>query len=291
MDSAIISASRRTDVPAFHAPWFLGRLREGFAEYRNPYNRRIFRVSLKPDDVRAFVFWSRNPAPLMKNLSLVDEHGAPYYFLYTVNNYPELFEISAPPLAQAGKIFRRLVLRIGSERVRWRYDPIILSRETDSEFHVANFTKIAERLAGLTQVCIFSFLDVYGKVKRNMVRVPDPFRPLAPEREEQRNLALRLAEIGERFGIRLLSCCEDHVVVDNIGKARCVDPDLISRLSPSSIDLPLRPSREGCGCVASRDIGSYDTCPHGCIYCYANASPEVAVRRYRMCNPKHSILG
>jgi hypothetical protein len=33
----IISVSRRTDIPAFYAPWFLNRLREGFAGYVNPF--------------------------------------------------------------------------------------------------------------------------------------------------------------------------------------------------------------------------------------------------------------
>lgn len=290
MSMNVISVSRRTDIPAFHARWFFRRLREGFAEYRNPFNGRACRVSLKAEDVRAFVFWTRNPAPLMKDLFILEERGTPFYFLCTINNYSESLESSTPPLEQVVRTFHRLAERIGPERVRWRYDPIILSREMDARFHTRNFTKVAERLAGATEVCIFSFLDVYGKVKRNMAHVPELFRHQEAGEGAQRDLAEEMAGIGERFGIRLLACCEDHLVGGRIGKARCVDPNLIDRIAPSDKALQPRPTREECGCVASRDIGAYDTCPHGCVYCYANASPDAALQRYRKCDPAASML-
>ena len=291
MSANIISVSRRTDIPAFHSPWFSRRLQEGFAEYRNPFNRQICRVSLRAEDVRAFVFWTRNPAPMMRGLSLLEERGTPFYFLYTINGYSEFLESSNPPLGQALKTFRRLAGRIGSDRVRWRYDPIILSRAMDADFHIRNFSKIAEGLAGSTEVCIFSFLDLYGKVKRNMKFVPEVLRYQKAGRDTCRNLAEKLAGIGERFGIRLLACCEDGLIGGQIGKARCVDPDLIDRIAPSGLTLPLRPSREECGCAVSRDIGAYDTCPHGCVYCYANASHETALRRYRECDSESPMIG
>ncbi len=290
MSLNVISVSRRTDVPAFHSRWFFKRLQEGFAEYRNPFNGRICRVSLNAEDVQAFVFWTRNPAPMMKSLSLLEERGTPFYFLYTINGYSRFLESSNPPLDQTLKTFRSLAGRIGPDRVRWRYDPIFLSREMDAEFHVRNFSKIAEGLAGSTEVCIFSFLDLYGKVKRNMKFVPEDLRYQEAGKDAQRDLAEKLAGIGERFGIRLLACCEDSLIGERIGKARCVDPDLIGRIAPPDLALPLRPSREECGCAASRDIGAYDTCPHGCVYCYANVSPEAALRRYRECDPERTVL-
>jgi DNA repair photolyase len=42
-----------------------------------------------------------------------------------------------------------------------------------------------------------------------------------------------------------------------------------------------------CGCMVSKDIGQYDTCPHQCEYCYANTSKETALANYmtHMANP------
>ncbi len=285
MKPIVISISRRTDIPAFHSRWFYKRLEENFAEYRNPFDGKIHRVSLAPEDVRAFVFWTRNPAPLMANFGSLEERGTPFYFLYTINGYPPELERSNPSPDRAANTFRRLSGRIGAERVRWRYDPVVLTRETDSDFHKFNFERVARRLEGATKECIFSFMDLYGKVRRNMAALPRRFQPLEADLAERRELASELAGIGERYGIHLLACCEDDLTGAVAGKARCVDPELLGRIAPSKDKLPLRPSREECGCAASRDIGGYDTCPHGCVYCYANASPEAAIRRYRLSDP------
>ena len=135
-------------------------------------------------------------------------------------------------------------------------------------------------------------------VRRNMAAMSEGFQPEETNLTRRQALALSLANIAERRGIRLLACCEDDITeeiasaepVGRIGKARCIDSDLIVRLSGSLRKIPRRPTRAECGCVASRDIGGYDTCPHGCIYCYANASPGVAVRRFRQCNPALPML-
>ena len=292
MDPQVISVSRRTDVPAFHVPWFLRRLEEGFAEYRNPFSGKLHRVSLAPGDVRAFVFWTRNPAPLLPHLEAIGKRGAPFYFLYTVNGYPEALERAVPPLDQAARTFQRLAGRVGPERVRWRYDPIYLSRETDAAFHRRNFARIAARLEGLTEACIASFADMYGKVTRNAAKLPGEFQPREGEPDERKALLDDLAELAGARGIRLLACCEDALVGGPVGKARCVDPALLDRIAPlGGGKLPLRPTREECGCAASRDIGAYDTCPHGCVYCYANASPEAALSRYRARDAALAWLG
>ncbi|OGL61714.1 MAG: hypothetical protein A3I72_16760 [Candidatus Tectomicrobia bacterium RIFCSPLOWO2_02_FULL_70_19] len=279
VDPQVVSVSRRTDVPAFHVPWLLKRLEEGFAEYRNPFSGQRHRVSLLPEDVRAFVFWTRNPAPLLPHL---DRIGAPFYFLYTVNGYPEALERAVPPLGQAVRTFRKLAERVGPGRVRWRYDPIYLSKETDPAFHRRNFARIASALEGLTRECIASFADMYGKVKRNAAKLPGDLRPEEGTLEARKALMDELAGMAGERGMRLLACCEDALVGGPAGKARCVDPELLDRIAPlSGGKLPLRPTREECGCAASRDIGAYDTCPHGCVYCYANASPGAALSRYR----------
>ncbi|MEK6711619.1 MAG: DUF1848 domain-containing protein [Nitrospinota bacterium] len=287
-DPQVISVSRRTDVPAFHVRWFLRRLEEGFAEYRNPFSGKLHRVSLRPGDVRAFVFWTRNPAPLLPHL---DRIGAPCYFLYTVNGYPKGLERAVPPLAQAVRTFAKLSERLGPGRVRWRYDPIYLSQETDPAFHRRNFARIADALEGLTRECIASFADMYGKVRRNAAKLPGELRPEEGDFPARKALMDELAEMAGERGMRLLACCEDALVGGPVGKARCVDPELLERIAPSREPLPIRPTREECGCAASRDIGAYDTCPHGCLYCYANASPEAALARYRKIDSALAWLG
>lgn len=283
MTANVISVSRRTDIPAFHVGWFRRRLEAGFAEYRNPFNGKTHRVSLFPEDVRAYVFWTRNAAPLLPHLTRIDDAGVPYYFLYTLTGYPSFLERGTPPPEQAVGVIGRLARRIGSPRVRWRYDPIILSEEMDAAYHRRNFARLAAALEGMTEVCIISFLDFYGKVKRNLRPLIDAGRLSlkADAPDKWADLAGELAEIGEKHGIRVLACCEDGIVGGAAGKARCVDPVLIAKIAPSDAALPIRPSRAECGCAASRDIGAYDTCPHGCVYCYANASPAAAVRRYK----------
>ncbi len=176
--------------------------------------------------------------------------------------------------------------------MRWRYDPIIITEEKDAAFHRRNFARIAKAHEGATLACIFSFLDLYGKVRRNLAALEanGGHRLCKPEEGPRRALAGELAEIGAAHGIRLLACCEDHLVAGAVGKARCVDPELLERIAPSGDHLPLRPTREECGCAASRDIGAYDTCPQGCLYCYANASPEAARRRLRSLDPARPHL-
>jgi hypothetical protein len=286
----VVSVSRRTDVPAFHVTWFIKRLDEGFAEYRNPFNGKAHRVPLEPEDVRAFVFWTRNPAPLMRKFEYIEARETPFYFLFTINGYPKALERSNPPVHRAIEIFCRLSGRVGPERVRWRYDPIVITREMGADFHLRNFERIARGLEGATMACIFSFMDLYGKVRRNMEAVPESSRPIEPSLGERLRLSVALAEIGGCYEIRLRACCEDELVAGGIEKARCVDPELLGRIAPTGKSLPTRPTREECGCTASRDIGGYDTCPHGCVYCYANASPEAAIRRYRRLDPALPML-
>lgn len=39
--------------------------------------------------------------------------------------------------------------------------------------------------------------------------------------------------------------------------------------------------RMACGCMKSKDIGEYNTCPHLCEYCYANASKDSAIENWK----------
>jgi hypothetical protein len=278
----VVSASRRTDIPAFHAQWLMNRIREGFARVCSPFGGGIFDVSLALEDVIAIVFWTKNAAPLMPYLTELSEHGHCFTFLYTINNYPLFLEPRVPELGHTLKVVEDLCGRFTNSVFRWRYDTIVVTDTVNRRWHVRNFEMLSRMLAPYTKECIFSFCDYYKKTVRRMEReVPDYHMP---DQSESRQIAEDLAEIAGNWGISLISCAHDFLVSRTIGKAGCIDPEFLVEV----VDTPERrealgmlkraPTRKECGCAVSRDIGAYDTCGHGCVYCYANSDPGLALK-------------
>jgi hypothetical protein len=294
----IISASRRTDIPKFYTKWFLERVREGKVAYRNPFSGHLYEISLHPEDVRAIVFWSKDFRPLERYLEELDRRGLRYYFQFTITGLPRIFEERVPDPEIAVATAKRLAARTSPGQVQWRFDPIVLSDRTQAEATVARFARLAHAMEGVTGRCYISFMARYAKVTRNLASVEGEHRVRFREADlgEKRALAARLAAIAARHGIAVVSCCNDALIHEGpgfrVGKGRCVDGELIDALFPerAATSRP-GPTREQCGCVASRDIGAYDTCPHGCFYCYANASKERARDRCRSHDPHAMILG
>jgi len=207
----IISASRRTDIPAFYSQWMVNRLREGYCQVPNPFNaRQSARLWLAPQDVDAIVFWSRFPRPLLPFLPEIERMGHRFYFQYTLNNYPRLLEPHAPALSEALRAFCDLAQQIGPGRVIWRYDPILLSPLTPPEFHLENFQYLAQALYGSTRRCVISLYDPYTKIRLRMKKAlqVDLSQP-DPEREGQIPPLLRgIAAIAAGYGIQMTSCAE-----------------------------------------------------------------------------------
>ena len=174
----IISASRRTDIPAFYADWFIDRVRQGECLVPNPYNpKQISKVSLKSEDVIAFVFWTREPHPLMKYLKELDGEGFKYYFLYTITGYPSSIELYSPKRNVAVDHFKKLSDLIGREKVIWRYDPLIFSNQTTLEWHEENFGRLVSDLSGYTERVMLSVIEPYRKtVSRLEKETPPEFR-------------------------------------------------------------------------------------------------------------------
>ena len=122
----IISASRRTDIPAFYSEWFMNRIREEYFYKVNPFNKnQVKGISLAPEDVDAIVFWSKHPKPIIPHLKKLNEKGYNYYFQYTMNNYPEILEPNLPELSKRIDVFKKLSSQTSPKQVVWRYDPII----------------------------------------------------------------------------------------------------------------------------------------------------------------------
>jgi hypothetical protein len=290
----VISASRRTDIPAFHSDWFMHRVRKGFVSVSSPYSNQLFQVSLHPTDVIAIVFWTKNAAPMLPHFDKLSTMGYCFTFLYTINNYPTFLEPLVPEQSHTLRVVESVSQRFGPFSLRWRYDTIVLCEGLDRDWHLRNFRNLCGRLSPYTDECIFSFCDYYKKTTRNMDRLENKHR--VPEQAECIELSEMMADIASEYGITLSSCAHDFLVSDKIMKGRCIDPRVLASIvdSDEKLDavrnLRSRPTRKECGCFESKDIGAYDTCGHGCAYCYANTDIERALRNLSLISPENDCL-
>lgn len=305
----IVSASRSTDIPAFYSDWFVKRLKEGYCVWVNPFNQKAGYVSFQKTEV--IVFWSKNPRPIMKHLPFIDATGIKYYFQFTVNDYEaEGLEPKVPPLEERIETFKELSDMIGREKVIWRSDPLILTGKADIDALMAKVERIGEKIAPYTERLVFSFADIlsYSKVQNSLRRNRISAREF--ESEEQKRISEKIASLCVRWNIKPATCAE-AIDLSEFGneRNRCIDDALILRLLPQyrSIEeffekkdyetqklfddaAPAEDAvkrrgrkdnvykdkgqRKECGCIRSKDIGQYNTCPHLCVYCYANTSEK-----------------
>jgi len=289
----IISVSRRTDIPAFYGDWFMRRLNDGFAGVVNPFGGRKYIVLLKPRDVTCFVFWSKNFSPFLENLKVIDEMGYKFYFNYTVTALPGVFESSVERQA-AIEGLKQLSRIYSPQHINWRFDPIIISSVCDRDFYIRAFEELASEFEGLVERCYFSFVTEYGKVKRNFEELEKTAGVKITNRSEdfKIDLANELSEIASRHGMQMFSCCGDYLVSDNIQKGHCIDGSVIESLFfPEGLAHKEKPTRKECGCTESSDIGTYDTCPHGCVYCYANVNKHRACKAFDNHDKDSAFLG
>lgn len=275
----IISASRRTDIPAFYAEWFMKRVREGFFYRVNPFNsRQVSGFSLKPEHVDAICFWTKNPLPLMQHLDELDQRGLNYYFQFTLNPYDTTFEPNVPPLDERVATFRELAGLIGPERVVWRYDPVIMSSATAVAWHLEQAWRIAGLLKESTRRLVLSFYDYYGRgrgrldkaLKGTGITLEDITLP--EHRDALEEVARGFKSIADRHGLEIFSCSEEVDLAGfGIEHGACIDGSLINELfGVSASSKKDRNQREACRCIESADMGIYNTCRFRCAYCYAN---------------------
>ena len=288
----IISASYKTDIPTFYGEWFGNRLDAGYCKMVNPYNRKAYRVSLEPDDVDGFVFWTKNAGPFLGKLAVISERGYPFIVQYTINEYPRALEFSVVDSPRSVEHMRVIAETYGPAVGVWRYDPILVSSDTPIDFHRRNFSNLARSLEGYTDEVVVSFAQVYRKTLRNLNWAADEFGFSweDPPDETKFKLASELAAIALAHGIRLRMCSQDKYLAEGVTPARCIDSERLSRVAGRSIDGTIRGNRPDCACHASKDIGEYDTCPHGCVYCYAVLNRNLAKERYRQHDPAGEFL-
>jgi hypothetical protein len=275
----IVSASYRTDIPAFYGKWFMKRLAAGCAIVANPYGGKPYRVSLMPEDVDGFVLWTRNIAPLQNRLPEVAAI-APFMVQFTMTGYPRALEAGVVEAEAAAAQIRDIAESFGPRSVVWRYDPIVETSLTPAAWHQENFARLAAMLDGYVDEVTISFAQIYAKTRRNMVRSAQRhgFEWRDPEDGEKRALAARLAETAAAAGMRLTVCSQPDYVVEGTDAAKCIDAERLSDIGGRRIAARVKGNRPGCLCHESRDIGAYDSCPQGCVYCYAVSSRDKAKR-------------
>lgn len=318
----IVSASRATDIPAFYSDWFFDRLKKGYLKWKNPFNGVPLYVSFK--ETRLIVFWSKNPKPIIKHLDYLNEKNINYYFQYTLNDYiKENLEAKVGSVEKRIETFIELSEKIGKEKVIWRFDPYILTDTCGVDELLKRTEHIANQLKNYTNKLVFSFADIktYKKVQNNLRKDSVPY--IEFNERTMNELATGLMELNKKWNFEIGTCAE-KIDLDKYGiiHNKCIDDDLMKKLfykdkklmkflgyefeeadlfdsvgklvSLKPRNLKDKGQRQACGCIMSKDIGQYNTCPHECLYCYANTSVETAKKNYKRHreNPSsESIIG
>ncbi|NLW56621.1 MAG: DUF1848 domain-containing protein [Firmicutes bacterium] len=306
----IISASRATDLPAFHGDWFMNRLAAGYVKWINPFNQQAQYISFK--QTRVIVFWTKNARPFFKHLPQLDKMGLNYYFTFTVNDYEaEGLEPNLPGLAERIETFQQLAEKIGKRRVIWRFDPLILSHQLTVDRLLTKIQNVGQHLHQYTEKLIISFADIshYRRVKNNLIaggfadyREFDQASMLAVAaglKQLNQTWQLAIATCGEKidlaaYGIAPNKCIDDQLMSELFPEDRVLMEFLGYQVPPPALfpsfrkaiqsrrrNLKDRGQRNACGCIVSKDLGQYNTCMHLCLYCYANHSAPLVRRNFR----------
>ncbi|MGM0598885.1 MAG: DUF1848 domain-containing protein [Candidatus Rifleibacteriota bacterium] len=289
----IISASRRTDIPAFYGEWFLNRLKAGYCLVKNPFNpKQISKVSLKKEDVAAFIFWTRNPMPFMSAVDKLLKHNYHFGFFVTLTDYPRSIELNKAKTRQVINAIQQLSEKIGSEKIVWRYDPIILSNKFNFAWHLNNFKKLADRVSPYVEACFISFVDFYKKTLLNLKQA-DQFDVIANPLPEPGLVQFlqALEAVCRQHDLPIYNCCEPGEIFDKAGieSPGCINPEWLKKITDKNFNIKKhKGQRKDCRCVFSRDIGAYNTCLHGCLYCYATRNHKPAGQRKH--NPLSEFL-
>lgn len=290
----IISASYKTDIPTFYGEWFINRLRAGYCMTVNAYNQHNSRIDLARESVDGFVFWTKNIGPFLKYLPEIKSRGYPFVVQHTVNGYPRELEFSVIDARKSIENLKRLAGEYGAKSVVWRYDTILFTSITPVDFHRNNFERLAKSLKGVVDEVVISFAQLYKKTQRNMEWAAKEFEfswnKDTPPFDQKLIFAQELMEIARSQGIKLAVCAQKEFTVSGIEEAHCVDIHRLESVGACSISAKIKGNRPDCACFMSRDIGEYDTCPHGCVYCYAVQNRELAQVRFKEHDPQGEFL-
>ncbi len=269
----ILNTGSRTDIPAFYSKWFYNRIREGYVLVRNPYYpTQITKYLLKPEVIDMMVFCTKNPYPMLDNISLLSAFDM--FWFVTITPYGKEIEPLVPSKEQVMDSFCRLSKFVGSGRMSWRYDPVFITEKYSVDCHIEQFSRIAKQLSGYTKQCVVSFIDLYEKTKRNFPGIQ------AVTRQEQERLIAAFSKIAKENDMQIHLCCESaDLVRENVDADGCMSKAVFEKALRCKLNVPKKKTaRNECNCLLGADIGAYNTCPHGCVYCYANYDRETVAQ-------------
>ena len=281
----ILNTGLRTDIPGFFSEWFYNRIEDGFVYVRNPYAKnQIYSYRLDPELIDCIIFCTKNPKPMFENLEKIDKFNQ--YWHITITPYEKEIEPNVPPMNDVLESFKYLSKKLGKENVTLRYDPIFINEKYTLEKHIESFEYIINSLSGYTTEAIISFIDLYEKTKRNFPKAREVTK------DERLKLGKEFAQIGKKNNIIIKTCVEgtelDKFGIDSSG---CMTKEVIERAINKNLNVPKQKARNGeCYCLLNNDIGEYNTCDHGCLYCYANSNKRLVKRNLKLHDPKSPIL-
>ena len=281
----ILNTGLRTDIPGFFSEWFYNRIDDGFVYVRNPYAKnQIYSYRLDPELIDCIIFCTKNPKPMFENLEKIDKFNQ--YWHITITPYEKEIEPNVPPMNDVLESFKYLSKKLGKENVTLRYDPIFINEKYTLEKHIESFEYIANSLSDYTTEAIISFIDLYEKTKRNFPKAREVTK------DERLKIGKEFARIGNENNIRIKTCVEgtelDKFGIDSSG---CMTKEVIERAINKNLNIPKQKARNGeCYCLLNNDIGEYNTCGHGCLYCYANSNKRLVKRNLKLHDPKSPIL-
>lgn len=281
----ILNTGSRTDIPACYSDWFFNRIKAGYVLVRNPYYpTQITRYLLNPEVIDVMVFCTKNPSPMLERLSLLSAFDM--FWFVTITPYGTDIEPYVPPKELVIRYFQKLSGQIGKERISWRYDPVFVTDKYSAAYHIEQFHQMAKALSGYTDQCVVSFIDLYEKTKRNFGGIRS-----VTENEQERIIAA-FSEIAGEFGMQIHLCCENAGLVrENVDAEGCMSKSVLEKALGLRLDVPQkRTARKECSCLLGADIGAYNTCGHGCLYCYANYDRETVIRNMKLHHDTSPLL-
>lgn len=280
----IINTGQRTDIPAFYSEWFYNRIKEGFVYVRNPYYpSKVTKYILDPSIVDCICFCTKNPIPMMKRLNEINNYRQ--FWFVTITPYLKDIEPNVPHFNKIINAFKILSNKLGSKCTVWRYDPIFINDKYTIEFHLKAFEYMCYQLSGYTKMCVISFIDLYKKTKNNFPDIKEVDISL------QHYLIKKFVDIAQRYNINIYTCLENKDFAKyGVNVNGCMTKEILEDALNIQLKIDRGYSRKGCFCLLGNDIGAYNSCLHGCLYCYANTEKRSVISNYRLHNCHSPML-